>query len=81
MTSISKHVYIYKLNNNEDNNAHHRTIKMKPVEFYSGSMKSWLKDNDLQMHLADNEGKSVVAERFIRTLKKEQNLQVYDFSI
>ena len=31
-------------------------------------MKSWLQDNNIEMYLADNEGKSVVAERFIRTL-------------
>ena len=28
-----------------------------------------LKDNDISMHSTHNEGKSVVAERFIRTLK------------
>ena len=32
------------------------------------------------MYSTHNERKSVVAERFIRTLK-EQNLQIYDFSI
>ena len=32
-------------------------------------MKSWLKKNDTEMYSAHNDGKSVVAERFIRTLK------------
>ena len=32
-------------------------------------MKSWLKDNDIEMYSINNEGKCVVAERFIRTLK------------
>ena len=32
-------------------------------------MKSWLHDNDIKMHSTHNEGKLVVAERFIRTLK------------
>ena len=34
MTSISKHVYIDKLDDivNEYNNTYHRTIKMKPVD-------------------------------------------------
>ena len=34
MTSISKTVYINKLDDivNEYNNTHHRTIKMKPVD-------------------------------------------------
>ena len=33
MTSISKNVYIYELDDlvNEHNNTYHRTIKMKPV--------------------------------------------------
>ena len=32
-------------------------------------MKSWLQDNDIEMYSMQNDGKSVVAERFIRTLK------------
>ena len=32
-------------------------------------MKSWLKDNDVEMYSTLNEGKFVVAERFIKTLK------------
>ena len=31
--------------------------------------KKWLKDNDIEIHSIHNERKSVVAERFIRTLK------------
>ena len=34
-------------------------------------MKSWLQDNDIEIHSTHNEEKSVVAERFIRTLKKK----------
>ena len=41
----------------------------KGNEFYNNFFKKWLKDNDTEMHLMHNEGKSVVAERFIRTLK------------
>ena len=33
-------------------------------------MKSWPDKNDIQIYSAHNERKSVVAERFIRTLKK-----------
>ena len=33
--------------------------------------KKWLKDNDIIMYLTYNEGKSVVAGRFIRTLKNK----------
>ena len=41
----------------------------KGSEFYSNSFKKWLKNNDLEMYSIQNEGKSVVAERFVRTLK------------
>ena len=40
----------------------------KGSEFYNNSFKKWLKDNDIEMYSIHNEGKSVVAERFIRTL-------------
>ena len=41
----------------------------KGSEFYNRSIKLLLQDNDIEMYSAHNEGKSVVAERFIRTLK------------
>ena len=41
----------------------------KGSEVYNRSMKSWLEKNDIEMCSTHNEGKSVVAERFIRTLK------------
>ena len=41
----------------------------KGSEFYDSSFKKWLKDNDIEMYSIHNEGKSVIAERFIRTLK------------
>ena len=40
-------------------------------EFCSRVFKKWLSDNDIIMYSTFNEGKSVVAERFIRTLKNE----------
>ena len=40
-------------------------------EFYSNVFEKWLKDNDIEMYSTHNEGKSVVAERFIRTLKNK----------
>ena len=33
-------------------------------------MKSWLEKNAIEMYSIQKEGKSVVAKRFIRTLKK-----------
>ena len=41
----------------------------KGSEFYNNPFKKWLKDNDIEMYSIHNEGKSVVAVRFIRTLK------------
>ena len=38
-------------------------------EFYSNFFKKRLNGNDIKMYSIHNEGKSVVAERFIRTLK------------
>ena len=43
----------------------------KGSEFYNASFKKWLQDNDIVMYSTHNEGKSVVAERFIRTLKSK----------
>ena len=43
----------------------------KGSEFYNNSFKKWLQDNDIVMYSTHNEGKSVVAERFIRTLKNK----------
>ena len=40
-------------------------------EFYNNVFKKWLSDNDIIMSSIYNEGKSVVAERFIRTLKNK----------
>ena len=40
-------------------------------EFYNHVFKKWLSDNDIIMYSTYNEGKSVLAERFIRTLKNK----------
>ena len=54
--------------------------KMKPnkiwvddqgSEFYNTHFKKWLNDNNKEMYSKHNEGKSVVAERFIKTLKNK----------
>ena len=34
-------------------------------------MKLWLEKNNIEMYSTHNEGKSVIAERFIRTLKNK----------
>ena len=43
----------------------------KGSECYNSSFKKWLKDNDIKMYSTNNEGKSVIAERFIKTLKNK----------
>ena len=40
-------------------------------EFYNKSFKDFLKINNIEIYSTYNEGKSVVAERFIRTLKSK----------
>ena len=40
-------------------------------EFYNNVFEKWLSDNNIIMYSTYNEGKSVVAERFIRTLKNK----------
>ena len=40
-------------------------------EFYNNSFKDFLKISNIEMYSTYNEGKSVVAERFIRTLKNK----------
>ena len=46
----------------------------KESEFFNRSIKSWLQDNDIEKYSTHNEVKSVVAERFIRTLKNKIDL-------
>ena len=43
----------------------------KGSEFYNNSFKRWLQDNDITMYSTNNETKSVIAERFIWTLKNK----------
>ena len=43
----------------------------KGSEFYNQSFKDFLKINNIEMCSTYNEGKSVVAERFIKTLKNK----------
>ena len=43
----------------------------KGGEFYKNSFKKWLQDNDIVIYSTNNKGKSVIAERFIRTLKNK----------
>ena len=55
---------------NESNHKQNKIWVDKGSEFCNKSMKSWLEKYDSEMYSTHNEGKSVVAERFIRSLKK-----------
>ena len=43
----------------------------KGSRFYNRSIKSFLEKNNIKMYSTDNEGKSVIAERFTRNLKNK----------
>ena len=45
------------------------TINQINYEFYNKLMSEWLENNDIFIFLINNEGKSVITERFIKTLK------------
>ena len=49
----------------ESNRKPNKICVDKGSEFYYRSMKSWLEKNDIKMYSTHNEGKYVVAERFI----------------
>ena len=61
----------------DSGNAEHSNRKPNKIwvdhgsEFYNNKFKSFLKENDNEMCSTNNEGKSVVAERFIKTLKNK----------
>ena len=50
----------------------------KGSEFYNNSFKKLLQDHNIAIYSTHNEGKSVVAEKFIRTLTK---YTIHDFNI
>ena len=50
----------------------------KGSEFYNAYFEKWLRDNDIVMYSTHNEGKSVVAERFIKMLKGK-NVKIYKY--
>ena len=56
---------------NESNRRPNKNWVDQGSEFYNKTFKNWLKDEGIEMYSTYNEGKSVVAERFIKTLKKK----------
>ena len=60
---------------NDSNRKPNKIWVDKGSEFYNSSFKKWLKDNDIEMCSIHDEGRSVVAESFIRTL----NTKIYKY--
>ena len=61
----------FQKNLNEPSHKSNKIRLDKDSEFYNRSVKSWLQDADIEMYSAYNEGKPVVAERFIWALKNK----------
>ena len=55
----------------ESNLKTNKILVDKGSEFYNKSTKLWLEKCEIEMYSTHNEGKSVVTEKFIRTLKNE----------
>ena len=55
----------------ESNRRPNETWVDKGSEFFNRLMKVWLEKNAIEVYLTHNEGESIVAERFIRTLKNK----------
>ena len=51
----------------------------KDSKVYNRSIKFWLQDNNIEMYSTHNEGKSVVAERFIRTSERFIKTKIYKY--
>ena len=55
----------------ESNRKQNKIWVDKGTEFYNRSIKSCLEKNDIKMYSTRNEGKSAIAEQFIKTLKNK----------
>ena len=74
----SKHAWVVPLKDkkgitilNGSSRKRNKILVDKGSKLYNRSMKSWLQDNDIKMYSTHNEGKSAVAEKFIKTLKNK----------
>ena len=74
----SKHAWVAPLKDkkgitilNGSSRKRNKILVDKGSKLYNRSMKSWLQDNDIKMYSTHNEGKSAVAEKFIKTLKNK----------
>ena len=56
---------------NESNRKPHKLWVDQGREFYNKLMQEWLDNKDILLYSTNNEGKSVIPERFIKTLKSK----------
>ena len=63
---------------NESNGKPNKLWVDRGREFYNKLMQEWLDNNDILIHSTHNEGKLVIAERFIKTLNF-QKMAAYKF--
>ena len=85
MTSISKNVYIDKLNDivNEYNNAYHTTIKMKPVDVKDNTYMDFDKevnDKDAKFQVGDHVGISKYKNTFAKGYTPNWSEEVFVIS-
>ena len=59
---------------NESNHKPNKLWVDQGKEFYNKRMQEWLGNNNILMYMTHNEGKSVIAERFIKAL----NVKIYN---
>ena len=69
MTSVSKNVYIDKLDDivNKYNNSYHRTIKMNPIDVKSGNYVEYnanFNDRDPKIHVRISKYKNIFAKEY-----------------
>ena len=64
-------VNIFQKSLDSSNRKPNKILVYQGSEFYNSLFKKWLKDNDIETYSTFNEGKSIVAKRFIGALKNK----------
>ena len=61
----------FQKNSKESNRKPNKICADQGSKFYNNSFKKMLQQNNTEIYSTYNEGKSVIAERFIKTLKNQ----------
>ena len=62
---------LFKKNLKELNRKPNEVLVHEGNEFYNSLMKSWIEKNNIKMYSMYYEGKCIIAETFIKTLKNK----------